>query len=68
VLRTYYSQKLESRRAACANSSSSLTDAQINLWKKVLTKEFMYSEKNDEDTADHADSSKRAVLAIKPLA
>jgi len=69
VLGSYYSQKLESRRAAFANSSSSLTDTQINLWKKVLTKEFMSSEESEEeDAADHADGNKRAVLAIKPLA
>jgi len=59
---------LETRKAVFAKSSSSLSNAQINLWKKVLTKEFMSSEESSEedlDAIDHAGSSRHSVLAME---
>jgi len=61
---------LETRKAVFAKSFSSLSDVQINLWKKALTKEFVSSEESVEEdfgTTDNAGSSRHSVLAIKPL-
>ena len=45
--------------------TNSLTDAQKDLWKKVVIKEFMSSEESGEE--EIANGEKRQVLKIKPL-
>lgn len=56
--------KLESRNAVLLKTNS-LTDAQKDLWKKVVIKEFMSSEESGEE--EIANGEKRQVLKIKPM-
>ena len=56
-------QKLESRNAILLKTNS-LTDAQKDLWKKVVVKEFMSSEESGEEEIA---GEKRQVINIKPL-
>ena len=59
-----YLQKLESRKAILLKTSS-LKDAQRDLWKKVVVKEFISSEESGEE--DLENGGKRQVLLVKPL-
>ena len=59
-----YLQKLESRKAVLLKTSS-LKDAQQDLWKKVVVKEFISSEESGEE--DLENGGKRQVLLVKPL-
>ena len=45
--------------------TTSLTDAQRDLWKKVLIKEFMSSEESGEE--DIGNGERQQVIRIKPL-
>ena len=44
----FLSQKFESRKAAFLKTTT-LTDAQQDMWKKVMTKEFISSEESGEE-------------------
>lgn len=57
-------QKLESRKAMLLKTAA-LKDAQRDLWKKVVIKEFMSSEESGEEEIGNGE--KRQVLQIKPL-
>lgn len=59
-----YLQKLESRKAVLLKTSS-LKDAQRDLWKKVVVKEFISSEESGEE--DLENGWKQQVLLVKPL-
>ena len=56
-------QKLEARKCALLKTSS-LTDAQRNLWKQVMVKDFMSSEESGEDEQE---GERKPVIVIKPL-
>ena len=55
-------QKFESRKAVFLKTST-LTDAQKDLWQKVVIKEFMSSEESDNEII--GDGELRQVIKIK---
>ena len=59
----FLSQKFESRKAAFLKTST-LTDAQRDMWKKVMTKEFMSSEQSGEENTE---GESRQVMYITVL-
>lgn len=59
-----FHQKLESRKAVLLKTSA-IKDAQRDLWKKVVIKEFISSEESGEE--EIANGEKRQVMLVKPL-